>query len=503
MAHSHRPNFQYSLLTAAVLAIWSANAIPASLALSNVPLFATTGTKANVLLMFSNANNMDEDPTGLAVGSANPASKSEIARTAARSLIANYTGKINMGLMAYQQNPPYTDPTDPSTALQNSYTIPQWLNQSPYDASFNPTPTTNYNPSFIGARNSITKAFKAPNPTSPNPTGACIAAGGGQVDCVYYNVNLPSYSSYPQGNTFCYSSTASAFNNGETYPGGPWDSYDCYGTKIESHPITVTSDADPGTVSAGYGSPIPGGPFAFSPTDSDLAQNILDFGTRLVSFDVGPAWFSNRSPGKGYLHVPVANLDATQAGNLNLKLAISVVPAYSGGVYNPNPTSISGGNTPTNPNAPLQNAGLSPITGTFMTATDYYNGATGSFGSDQGGSQAAPPNACGNDFVVFLTNGLPNASSTGAAVSYNGTLPYSPTEVTNAVTAVSNLKSGSRPVGTYVIGFALPKFTAQRHQLGDRAHPRPRCAVSGSVPHRRQSGRLRHGLGRHAQSRCA
>ena len=178
-----------------------------------------------------------------------------------------------------------------------------------------------------------------------------------------------------------------------------------------------------------------------------------------MSFDVGTAWFSNASPGLGYLHVPVANLDATQAGNLNLKLATSVVPAYSSGSYNPNPTGIAGGNTPTNPNAPLQNAGLSPITGTFMTAKDYYNGATGSFGSAQGGPQAAPPNACGNDFVVFLTNGLPNVSSTGAAVSYSGTVPYSPAEVTNAVNAVSNLKSGSRPVGTYVIGFALPTFT--------------------------------------------
>ncbi|MHB1245191.1 MAG: pilus assembly protein [Sulfuriferula sp.] len=477
--------FQIRLLTAMLLMACGVAAHAAPLALSNTPLYVSTGTKANVLLIFGNANNMDEDPTGLAVGSANPASKSEIARTAARSLVSNYTGQINMGLMAFQQNPFNSSPI----ANNNNYTIPQWLSQSPYDASYDPAnywdPAAHGGALFSGARNSTTKAYRVPNPTSPNASGACTTAGGVKVDCVYYNVNLPFYSSGPQGNTFCYSSSASAFNNGETYPGGPWDNYRCFST------MTGTSDTLPATpgsnsnasittdeTAAGYGSYI--NTYSFYPTDSDLAQNILDFGTRMVSFDVGPAWFSNRSPGLGYLHVPVANLDTTQAGKLGLKLATSVVPTYSSGGYNTNPTSISGGNNPTNPNAPLQNAGLSPITGTFMTAQDYYNGATGSFGSSQGGPQADPPDSCGNDFVVFLTNGLPNVSSTGAAVSYNGTQPYSPTEVSNAVTAVSNLKSASRPVGTYVIGFALPKFTAD-YFTANPPNPLDQMAAAGTT----------------------
>ncbi|MHB1331034.1 MAG: pilus assembly protein [Sulfuriferula sp.] len=445
-------NFKFRLLIAILLTGSWATAHSAPLALSNTPLFVSSGAKANVLLIFGNANNMDEDPTGLAVGSASTASKSEIARTAARSLVSNYTGQINMGLMAFQQKPFNSSPT----ANNNNYTIPQWLNQSPYDASYDPS---NYVSTFAGARNSATKAYRVPNPTSPG-------------NYVYYNVNLPFYSSYPQGNTFCYSSTAAAFNNGESYPGGPWDNYACYGTK------TGTSDAAPGAIGAGYGGYF--GTYSFYPTDSDLAQNILDFGTRMVSFDVGPAWFSNSSPGLGYLHVPVTNLDTTQAGKLNVKLATSVVPTYNDGSYNTNPTSISGGNTPTNPNAPLQNAGLSPITGTFMTAKDYYNGATGSFGGSQGGPQAVPPNSCGKDFVVFLTNGLPNVSSTGTAVSYSGTLPYSPSEVSNAVQAVGDLKSASRPVGTYVIGFALPKFTAD-YFTANPPNPLDQMAAAGTT----------------------
>lgn len=432
MNHFTHRNFPFRFLTAVLLMVSVIQAQSAPLALSSTPLFVTTTAKPNVLLMFSNANNMDEDPTGLAVGSGALASKSEIARIAARSLVSTYTGKINMGLMAYQQ----------------SGVVPQWLNQSPYDASYDPL---NYNASFSGARTSTTKAFRVPNPTS---------AG----NYVYYNVNLPYYSPGPGGSLFCYSS------NSKFTISGPND-YDCYSVK------TGTSDAAPSIAGSGYSS------FSFSstfgPTDSDLAQNILFFGTRLVSFDVGPTWFANTSPGLGYLHVPVANLDSTQAAALNLKLATSVVPTYSAGSYNSNPTSISGGNTATNPNAPLQNAGLSPITGTFMTAKDYFNGATGSFGSSQGGAKAAPPDACNKDFVVFLTNGLPNVDSSGVAATYTGTVPYSPSEVANSVKAVADLNSGSRPVGTYVIGFALPTFTSNYFTPPGPTNPLDQMAAKG------------------------
>ena len=38
---------------------------------------------------------------------------------------------------------------------------------------------------------------------------------------------------------------------------------------------------------------------------------------------MSPAWFSNGSPGKGYVHVPIAFLDATQAAKFNTKLGTS------------------------------------------------------------------------------------------------------------------------------------------------------------------------------------
>ncbi|MHB0975081.1 MAG: pilus assembly protein [Thiobacillus sp.] len=433
------------------------------LSLSQVPLFVTSGAKANVLLIFSNSNAMDEDPTGLAVGSADPASKSEIARTAARSLVTNYTGQINMGLMAYQQYPYSSNVNSGDTNV-----VPQWLSQAPYDASYDPAnyPTdASGNPTYTGPRNGTSKRFRIANPTSPG-------------DYVYYNVNLPSYSTGP-GSLFCYSSTASFDNGSENPSSGPWDTYRCFASKTGTSDVIPVSPYSTNDPAAGYSSYQWSN--QFFPTDSDLAQNITDFGKRLATFDVGPTWFSNKSPGLGYLHVPIANLDSTQAAKLNLKLATEVVPTYSGGSYNTNPTGISSpGNTPTNPDAPLINAGLTPITGTFKTAKDYFNGATSYFGTDQGGPQATPPNSCGKDFVVFLTNGLPSVKVDGSSVTYQTGQPYSASEVANAVDAVTDLNSGTRPVKTYVIGFALPEFT-NNYFVTNPPNPLDRMAVAGGT----------------------
>jgi type IV pilus assembly protein PilY1 len=446
--------FKLTLLARALLVTFSVGfygVASGTLLISQTPLFVLSATKANVLLIFSNSNAMDEDPTGRAAGSNNPTSKSEIARAAAKSLVANYTGRINMGLMAYQQN---------------SVTH-QWLNQSPYDASFDPA---TYDPAWTGARDSAThKKFKIPNSSSPNVVGACTTSGGVKVNCVYYNVNLPYYSPTPGGNSFCYSVPVGATT--PTFP-GDHTSYACYGTK------TGTSNAAPSVAGSGYGA------FQFSanfgPTESDFAQNIDDFGQRLASSDQGPTWFANGSPGKGYLHVPIVSLDTVQAGKLNVKLATSVVPTLAGSTWNDNPTGISGGNTPTNPNAPLINAGLSPITGTFMTAKDYFNGVTTNFGSSQGGPMAAPIAACGHDFAVLLTNGLPSRTASGAAVTYGVGQPFSASEVVNAVTAVTNLHSGTRPVETYVIGFALPEFT-NNYFVSNPPNPLNQMAAAGGT----------------------
>ena len=379
----------------------------ALLNLSPVPLFVSSGQKANVLLVIDNSNSMDENATGAAApcvgtlcGSASPLSKSEIARNAAKSIVTNYTGQINLGLMAYQQ----------------SNVVSRQLHNAPYDASYNPA---NYDASYSGSRDSLTKRFRIPNPTS---------AG----DYIHYNVALPYYSTTNDGYAFCFSQTADFDNGSETYPSGPWDSYRCYNTKTGTSD-TLPAANDTAAAVEGYA-----GNFLndkLKPTDSDLAQGILDFGRFLTWSHVGPTWFSNGNPGRGYLHVPVGDLDATKAAAINTKLGTSQFTT----------------NGPTTPSLPLQNAGLTPIEGTFLTAKDYFAGNLTA--STEGGAQSAPPDSCGKDFVVFMTDGLPSVSASGTALT-NPT-----TAVAASANAAGDLYTASRPVKSYIVGFALPYGT--------------------------------------------
>lgn len=378
-----------------------AAAVASPLSISPTPLFVAGATKPNVLLTVANSNSMDEDATGLAVGSANPNSRSEIARRVAKGLVVTYQSSVNMGLMAFQQD------TGGSTPVQRYE-----LHSSPYDISFNPA---DYDPTFTGDRRSQTKRFRAPNPTDPG-------------NFIYYNVNLPFYDTANQGNAFCYSPTAVAFNNGETLWGGPWDSYRCFHTKVgQSNAVPVFGNALAEALS-GYGAYFYQG--QFFPTDSDLGQGITDFG-KLNSWNwVSATWFSNGSPGKGYIHVPIGPLDAARIARMNTKLGTSQFAI----------------NGPNNPALPLQNAGLTPLEGSLVTAKSYFAGTLND--GAQGGPLAAPPNSCGKNFVILMTNGLPSVKKDGTPSSDVVTMLADASAAAAALTANGVL--------TYVVGFALP-----------------------------------------------
>ena len=399
----------YPLSTSLFSILFFANmAYSSPLSLATSPLFLTNAEKANVLVILDNSNSMDEAANGAAVGGANPNSKSEIARGAIDNLITTYEGKINMGLMAYQQN---------ANVLRN-------LHNSPYDASFDPA---NYDPTFVGGRDSTTKRFRTPNVSNPG-------------SFVYYNIALPFYSGGNAGNSYCYTTTATFDSGIETYPAGPWDNYRCFNSK------TSTSDTVPiwnnggSETASGFitNNGINGG---FSPTDSDLAQNLLDFGTFLTWDWVSPTWFSNTSPGRGYLHVPLRDLeDTTNVANAMTQVA---------GINTKLGTSQFVNNGPTNPAWPLQNAGLTPLEGTLLTADDYFTGTA--LPADEGGPAPAIPESCGKNFIALLTDGLPSTNAAGAVVT------DSVVGLSDVATAASTLASNG--VETYVIGFALPVGT--------------------------------------------
>ena len=378
----------------------------ASLSLYQSPLFLTSSAKANVLVILDNSNSMDEAPNGAAVGSANPASKSEIARQTIRDLISTYTGKINMGLMAYQQK------DVESYHLHNSY----------YDISYDPA---HYDPTLdltiLSNRASPFKKYRAPNPSSPG-------------DFIYYNVALPEYSNTNNGTIFCYSRTASFDNGSESPTSGPWDRYYCFHNKIGTSDllpgdtgVTPTpTDADAGYVNHSH-NPI------YVPSDSDLAQNILDFGRFTSSTWISPTWFSDESPGRGFLHVPIADLSGSQITALQTKIGVSQFTT----------------NAPTDPAFPLQNAGYTPLEGTLLTANDYFTGSP--LPPDEGGPAPALPNSCGKNFIALLTDGLPSTDKNGNAVSNPAAA------LSDVVNAAGLLKSNN--VDTYLIGFSLPLGT--------------------------------------------
>jgi type IV pilus assembly protein PilY1 len=403
-----------TLSAASIAGALATSATPASaaLAIGNNPLYLVVG-KANVLITLDNSNSMDEAPDGSAVGSGNAASKSEIARGVVRNLTDTYRNRVNMGLMAYRQNSP------------SAY----HLHNSPYDASFDPA---TYNPGWTGTRASPTnKRFRIPNPVSSG-------------DFIYYNVALPFYSTSNYGNAFCYSTTANSapnvnypdgFNNGENPSSGPWDNYRCFTTKTGTSNALPTWANAASETAAGYS----GYWFqsSFHPTDSDFAQGILDFGRFMTWHYASRTWFRNDSPGRGYLHIPLGDLNSTQAAAIKSKLRCS----------------IPGGTAPCTNNVTdsIPNAGLTPIEGTLLTALDYYKGTWSNTSEGYTASCYPLPQSCGKNFVVLLTDGLPSTNKNGVALTNPATA------IAEAAAAAAALKA--QGIETYVIGFALPYGT--------------------------------------------
>lgn len=418
--------FNLKLLRLAVsltlISLTAGQAMAAPLSLSTVPLFLTSNGKANVLMMMGNANSMDEDATGQAVGSSAVTSKSEISRNAMKNIITNNMGVVNLGLLAYQQD-----------AATRGY-----LNASQYDASYNPA---DYDPTAypVGQelpRNGTKKKFRVPNPTSPN-------------DFIYYNVALPFYTESNNGNSFCYAPNActspthdfvgtaqSGCATAENPVNGPWDTYSCWASKTGTSntiPASTSPTNNAEAAAAGYSAyQFSGG---FRATTSDLGQGITDFGKINTSQYVSRTWANNTSPGMGYLHTKLALLDAAQAAKLNLKLATS------------NPDTDA--NSPTAPASPLQNSGLAPLEGTLVTANNYFNDQ-GLPATQRAEAYSAPPNSCNKNFLVLLTDGLPSVSQAGVPSSNVTTL------LADVTTQANNLRTSAAKVKTYMVGFALP-----------------------------------------------
>jgi len=394
---------------------------------SQTPLSLTTSGQPSLLVILDNSNSMDEDTSGGAAGSNCPTSKSEIARSVIKSMITSYTDVINMGLMTYQL----------------SGVVNNFIHNSEYDVSYNPA---NYTPGTINNRASSLKSYRIPNPTSTNIN-----------DFIYYNYSSPYYASSNDGYGFCYSPAANAavnpnhpngFNNGEIPPTtGPWDEYRCFRKKTGSSNQLPTWGNTASEAAQGYSS------FNFQtklqPSESDTAAGIVDFGKQLTWSFVGSTYFSSSSPGLGFLQTPIKSLTTAQGNTIKSLLACNV----------PQTTPASCTQNAACTTTSIKNAGNTPIQGTLQTANKYFAGTLSN--TDQGytASSYPLPLSCGKNYVILVTDGLPNTDSTGKiVVDPNGVAPG--TTATNAAaTAAANLLATG--VKTYVVGFGSATQSAQ------------------------------------------
>ncbi len=418
----------------------------------------TTAVSPNVLIILDNSNSMDQDFYGNAVGSWRPSSRSVNARKAIIDYIVNpYYNVVRLGLMSYK------------VGSASKY----HLHYSNYFSSFNPASwcplgdsdddkaclqaCENYcktdsgastcdscckarNPNFnVNVALTLDEMFSAPNNTY-YPVGSeqrnryCglvfprtqrVENPTDPGNYLYYKTPGTFYASSNYGNAFCYAQTYSAREGSP--PNYTSDSYTCRTTK------TGTSD---GFVGYGSGVAYNG---AFGPTDEDLALGFLgEFGRRNFWLYSGRTWFKNSSPGGGHLHLSCQ--DGTTAHRNNLLAKLNPYENDESGYMSCSSTSN------VENCSYIVNAGLTPMAGTLQTAIDYFKG-----------SSSPIQYWCQNNFIIYITDGLPSVNESGQTGTAQSLMPavISKIKSLRSLSKTISGKARSFDIKTYVLGVGL------------------------------------------------
>jgi len=404
----------------------------------------TAQVSPNVLIILDNSNSMDEDFWGGGVGSYSPNSKSVVGKKALNTILADFQTRLRVGLMAYQVS-----------GVSSNY-----LHNSSYFASYdaksycpNPPPecVTYARTGDPGAKSTCNSQCQADNPQfnagyldeiiSYYPTGSeqrnhyadliypkteRIVNPTDPSHFLYFKRAYPMYSDSNFGTAFCYSNGYNP-QEGNT----PWDGYSCYKGK------TGTSDDQTGYFNFWFGS-------QFIPTDSDYALGYQDFGKRLSWNYVGRTWFSNSSPGNGYLQVDIDDLikDNGNPSHTYNKLLDELEP------YEDNEAGYMHCSGDMNKCSHLINAGLTPTAGTFQTAIKYFKGV---------GYDSPIQAYCQKNFILYVTDGLPSVDESGTPGSAASLMPAVLAKI-NALrnTPVSvNGTPYTFDIQTYILGVGL------------------------------------------------
>jgi len=455
------------LIIASILAWPIAKTAKADMAqYCSTPPFVTAGAKPNVLIILDNSNSMDEDFYGNAVGSYASSSKSVVARNALRDLLDHLKNQLRSGLMTYRlpnriykyyiHNSPYFVSYEPKSycpshnKVCDNNTSQTCESDSDCSGGSCVDPCVKYcqtgdsayksicesrchedNPSFnvdyfdeiitnytIGSeqRNRYCRLVYPKMQRMVNPTDP--------YHYMYYKHAYPMYSSSNLAEAFCYST---GYNPNE---GSPYDSYSCY------HNKTGTSDDYSGYSNYWFGATV-------APTDTDYALGYKDLGRRLSWYYMGRTWFSNTSPGDGYLHVPAGDLvdDAAEATPTYNNIQNKLDPKENDEIGY-----MSCTKSDKNTCDYIINAGLTPTAGTLQTAIDYFQG-------DDSPIQVR----CQKNFAIYVTDGLPSVDENGNSNTADELMPdvLNKINVLRNITKTINDTSYTFDIKTYILGMGF------------------------------------------------
>ena len=437
------------LFLALALAGYISNHAAASVNLADTSQIITINATPNILLIPDTSESMQEGLDGRVAldwskcvpgpsmqskaesdciaGARSPLSKANAVKRVSRRIINDYglTGKVNIGLLSYQQYPANTDRESVFPTARTRGTALWRLYHRPIDVKLDKVASPSYYKQHDGAWNATDKRYRDNHPSVSS-------------HYFFYNSAIPGYER-TDFTEFC-QITGNSNDAGASFPSSCYDSM-AFNNRNQ---IAFGRRTFNGNIYL---------------VDSMRQRGITGFGDYLNYLPLyQDEWRSTMSPGLGYLHSPIkgiikdntgkiTGIDTTHFNNLLKKLEPQRVN------WNRN------GNPLTDQNWPLISAGLNPIEGTIYTARDYFLSNSTYFATAQGNTgNLSIPQSCGINAAVWVTNGLPSVDRDGSPY---GTNPVQAMQ--NAKAAIQNFYNATAassalggPVKTYIVGFAMP-----------------------------------------------
>ena len=385
-------------VSGAALASIPAGALAAQLTLSNVPLFLTSTTKPNVLVVYDNSQSMDATMAGKLIAGSDPNTRSNIARGVIRNTITTYRTNFRWGIMSFRYNG--------AAARYNTYAY--------------------YLGSDAGATFTDDCTGLVTDPYTTSGAGLAqvgVSASNGNRRCI------TNPQPFAGGNFITYDKTGDDPDVLDAlYDTRVWTrlwgrsaaanstNYNIY----TSHNATTSWAANTFTGSQGT--------WGFTPTDAGYLPS-SPATTR--QFYLPRAWgYLNNITGAGTINQPVQTDSTAHYNALMARLADE-----------------------TNSNtSEIKNAALfTPLTGSLQSARTYFT-------SSLQGNGSPITDTCQKNFVILVTDGLPSGKTDGSLYSAaertntfsGGTWTWG-TAVQDTINSITALRSTTRSGTTYDI----------------------------------------------------